>query len=63
MGVCCIYVTMVMILCLFIEQKYGRETLIIPVDFSHGMEIYPSLAKQLKDLDIGILGENNGTLV
>ena len=31
----------------------------IPVDFSRGMEIYPDLAEQLKDLDIGILGEND----
>ena len=31
----------------------------IPVDFSRGMEIYPDLAEQLKDLDIGILGENH----
>ena len=32
----------------------------IPVDFSRGMEIYPDLAEQLKDLDVGILGENDG---
>jgi hypothetical protein len=25
-----------------------------PMDFSHGMEIYPDLAEQLKDPDIGI---------
>ena len=31
----------------------------IPVDFSRGMEIYPDLAEQLKDLDVGILGEND----
>ena len=41
------------------EQKYHREVVVIPVDFSHGMEIYPALAEQLKDLDIGILGKCN----
>ena len=43
----------------FTEQKYHREVLVIPVDFSRGMEIYPDLAEQLKDLDIGILGEKD----
>ena len=41
------------------EQKYHHEVVVIPVDFSHGMEIYPALAEQLKDLDIGILGKYN----
>ena len=27
-----------------------------PVDFSKGEEIYPDIAEELKDLDIGILG-------
>ena len=40
-----------------VEQKYSREVRIIPVDFSDGMEIYPSLAEQLKDLDIGVLSK------
>ena len=39
------------------EQKYSREVRIIPVDFSDGMEIYPNLADQLKDLDIGVLSK------
>ena len=39
------------------EQKYSREVRIIPVDFSNGMEIYPDLAEQLKDLDIGVLSK------
>ena len=47
----------------FTEQKYSREVCIIPVDFSDGMEIYPNLAEQLKDLDIGTLGEDNGVIV
>ena len=34
----------------------------IPVDFSRGKQIYPDLAEQLKDLDIGILGENDRLL-
>ena len=40
-----------------VEQKYSREVRIIPVDFSDGMEIYPSLAEQLKDMDIGVLSK------
>ena len=27
-----------------------------PVDFSKGGEIYPDIAEELKDLDIGVLG-------
>ena len=38
------------------EEKYSREVVVIPVDFSDGMEIYPNIAEQLNDLDIGILG-------
>ena len=38
------------------EEKYGREVVVIPVDFSDGMEIYPNIAEQLNDLDIGVLG-------
>ena len=44
---------------LFAEEKYCREVLIIPVDFSEGLGIYPNLAEQLKDLDIGTLGSIN----
>ena len=40
-----------------IEQQYGREVRIISADFSGGMEIYPNLAEQLQDLDIGILSK------
>ena len=40
----------------FTEEKYGREVVVIPVDFSDGMEIYPNIAEQLNDLDIGVLG-------
>ena len=39
------------------EEKYGREVRIIPVDFSDGSEIYPQIAENLQDLDIGVLGE------
>ena len=53
MGICILNV----VVCLFAEQKYGREVLVIPVDFSDGMEIYPNLAEQLKDLDIGVLSK------
>ena len=37
------------------EEKYKREVVVIPIDFSDGMEIYPNIAEQLKDLDIGVL--------
>ena len=37
------------------EEKYGHEVVVIPVDFSDGMEIYPNIAEQLNDLDIGVL--------
>ena len=39
------------------EEKYGREVRIIPVDFSGGPEIYPRIAEELQDLDIGLLGK------
>ena len=39
------------------EEKYGREVRTIPVDFSGGFEIYPQIAENLQDLDIGVLGE------
>ena len=38
------------------EEKYSREV-VIPVDFSDGLEIYPNIAEQLKDLDIGVLSK------
>ena len=38
------------------EEKYSREVVVIPIDFSDGMEIYPNIAEQLNDLDIGVLG-------
>ena len=39
------------------EEKYGREVVVVPVDFSDGMEVYPNIAEQLKDLDIGVLSK------
>ena len=39
------------------EEKFGRETQVIPVDFSGGLEIYTMINDQLSDLDIGVLGE------
>jgi hypothetical protein len=38
------------------EEKYDHEVVVIPVDFSDGLEIYPNITEQLNDLDIGILG-------
>ena len=39
------------------EEKYSHEVRIIPVDFSEGPELYPRIAKELQDLDIGVLGK------
>ncbi len=40
-----------------LENEYGRDTLVIPVDFSTGgVNFYEGIAEQLKDLDIGVLG-------
>lgn len=36
---------------------YNRKVLIIPVDFTDGQQVYENIAKQLADLDIGILGK------
>ncbi|MCG8625005.1 MAG: hypothetical protein MJE68_23770 [Proteobacteria bacterium] len=38
------------------EEKYGREVVVISIDFSDGMEIYPNIAEQLNDLEISVLG-------
>jgi 17beta-estradiol 17-dehydrogenase / very-long-chain 3-oxoacyl-CoA reductase len=43
-----------------IKGKYSVEVMVIAVDFSSGQEIYPQLAQQLKDLDIGVLVNNVG---
>ena len=43
-----------------IKEKYGREVRIIPVDFSEGPELYPHIAEELHDLDIGVLVNNVG---
>ena len=39
------------------EETYGREVCVIPVDFSGGQEIYPRIAEELQDLNIGVLGK------
>ena len=38
------------------ENLYNRKVLIVPVDFTDGQPVYENIAKQLADLDIGILG-------
>ena len=38
--------------------ELGRESRVIPIDFSDGLEIYKELPKELSDLDIGVLGES-----
>ena len=45
------------------EEKYNREVRTISVDFSDGMRIYPNLAEQLQDLDIGVLSKPNHAFV
>ena len=39
------------------EEKYDCEVCIIPVDFSEGHDIYPRIAEELQDLDIGVIGK------
>ena len=39
------------------DEKYHREVHIIVVDFSDGQKVYPRIAAELKDRDIGILGQ------
>ena len=34
----------------------GREVRVVSVDFSLGLEIYPSIAENIQDLEIGVLG-------
>ena len=41
---------------LYSGNLYNRKVLIIPVDFTDGQPVYENIAKQLADLDIGILG-------
>ena len=43
-----------------IQEKYGREVLVVPVDFTHGKNVYTSLAEKLETLDIGVLVNNVG---
>ena len=38
------------------EEKFGRVTRVISVDFSGGLDIYTMIGDQLNDLDIGVLG-------
>uniref|UniRef100_A0A673CD65 Hydroxysteroid (20-beta) dehydrogenase 2 n=1 Tax=Sphaeramia orbicularis TaxID=375764 RepID=A0A673CD65_9TELE len=40
-----------------IKDQYGRKTRTIQVDFTEGQSIYPLIAKELQDLEIGILGK------
>lgn len=39
------------------EDRFGRETRTIQVDFTEGQSIYPIVAKQLEGLEVGILGK------
>ncbi|KAJ0062111.1 hypothetical protein NL108_015690, partial [Boleophthalmus pectinirostris] len=43
-----------------IVEIYGRKTCTIRVDFTDGHNVYPKIAKALKDLEIGILVNNVG---
>lgn len=44
-------------------EEHKRETLVIPVDFSCGYDIYEQLTEQLQGLDIGVLGMVNGRCI
>lgn len=43
-----------------IRETYHCEALVIPVDFTEGQSVYPTLSDQLKNLDIGVLVNNVG---
>ncbi|KAL7389737.1 hypothetical protein ABVT39_008879 [Epinephelus coioides] len=45
-----------------IEDRYGRKTRTIKVDFTDGPSIYPAIAKELQGLEIGILVNNVGMI-
>ncbi|XP_014824743.1 PREDICTED: very-long-chain 3-oxoacyl-CoA reductase-like isoform X1 [Poecilia mexicana] len=45
-----------------IENKYGRKTHTIKVDFTEGSSIYQTIAHELHDLQIGILVNNVGII-
>lgn len=38
------------------ESRFGRQTRVIQTDFTEGHHIYPAITEDLKDLEIGILG-------
>ena len=38
-------------------SSHKREVLVVSVDFSKGQIVYSDIAEQVKDLDIGIIGE------
>ena len=43
--------------CMFVERTFSREVRIITADFSQAQVVYPNIAEQIKDIDVGILGE------
>ncbi|XP_060644271.2 inactive hydroxysteroid dehydrogenase-like protein 1 [Anolis sagrei] len=43
-----------------LEESHQIETTIVVADFSHGREVYPSIAKALEGKEIGILVNNAG---
>lgn len=42
----------------FSEKQYGQKTRIIRVDFTDSCSIYSTIAKELQDLEIGVLGNS-----
>uniref|UniRef100_T1JGX0 Uncharacterized protein n=1 Tax=Strigamia maritima TaxID=126957 RepID=T1JGX0_STRMM len=46
-----------------IENEFKVETLVIQADFSNGKEIYPLIARNLIDKEIGILVNNVGVMI
>ena len=44
-------------MCFVSEEKFGRESRVIPVDFSGELDIYTMISDQLRDLDVGVLSE------
>ena len=42
---------------MLVERFYNREVRIVSVDFSQAQVVYPNIAEQIRDIDVGILGE------
>ena len=40
-----------------VEERHKKKVLVMPIDFSSGLEVYHEISQQLQELDVGILGK------